>query len=1206
MTVNISLSSGSIDGGLRSADSGSYTNALAGSVITGGSGGTEGGWGWWLTGGVWNAYQTFLSFSYTPPTDERIVSADLRLGCTDTSGLSVNRNLRAFEYDFGSSVGSGDWRNTAWFAANGNIVDITNAQNCTSTQFMRGGSAELIDRLYDSSPLRLVVTSSDVSGANAPSGKEWGAVALGASSGTYRDPALIWTTIPEGTHEHVGGAQVRLSDGGWACLESDGAETPTITLEYRGTDDSSSTIATIPTGTSSTDFRVAVGAYQTLALVVDDDDNLYVLGPRGNSLGATMLVKAYEKGAGLTWTAKTARSYSTLAYDRGGVQGVAATWHNAGTGGTIVCVTARGSGNWNAYPSNDIMYALLNCNYLLTGSGSLLRNSGSGVTTWVDTAVTAVNYSRPANELGTGIDVQASLDAPLRGYFFGWSGTAYPGSGSTTFAARRYILSSDGTSVSIASASSYQSWAAKEADSKSRVLAISDVLFAVVTMDPDTGYGPSFNVLQNVGSSSTFTQFAYITLGSEGIASLPSPTTMAGTAAWDAVYDPTDNKIWLYYINTGDARSLMRTSIDMDTYLPTTEEVEVTDALGTGATSVATSIRVERNARFGDDNVLVSVAIDTSGVLTTDYYVDSFNLAPTAPTLTPKANFDADDDADFEWTFNDPNVSDTQSAYELDINTSAGVDELDTDWVSSSASLYTLSASTIANEGAYQWRVRTKDETGTPGPWSEYLTFQTSASGTVTITSPDTDNPDDAITSDYIIEWSVAGTTQVDYRVIVTRVDDSSTLLDTGWVASEDTSYTVSGMLSDIQYEVSVAVRNGASVESGAGTRLITPSYSAPEAPTVTVIADDDGGYILVVAENPATGTVELGTSADGFEDGVTGYDTTNCSFEQTSAYAAEGDYAALLTVTSASIAATVYVDATGLIEITGGDRYTVSCQAYAAASADNVAEAITWYDATSAELSSTSAATSLPASVWTECSYTASAPTSAAYAAPGIVVASPSAEQAVYIDELLFSVASDRPTPIGNEVHRRRADGTGSTIVIADEDDVGLDGSWYDYTAATRVAYEYRIRAIATTGSADSEWSGSETLTLQGVWLHDPLDAVGTARQYPYGKSSRSEAIDVPVQELQFAGRTYPVVEYGESQDDTWTVKIQIPHGLTWSDQVEALRDFAATRRTLVFRDNRGRAAYCSLTGYRGVDVDEGTEATINLRRVDWTDEEV
>ena len=1408
MTVNISYSDGTKDGTLRSNHS-SYWIALAGGgTFTGGSGGTVGYWGQQLSGDHY-IFETFLDFTYTAPTVERVVSAAFRFYHSAVWGSGVSRMLQVYEYDHGGAVTSADWRDGTWLGANSRLVDMSGAQQ-SNGMFIEGGSPDLATRLVSAGPLRVVIASSRTSSLTPPTDVEYNTLNCGAS-GTATGPALVWTTIPVSTHDHVSGAQVRLSTGAWAYLGSDGAASPAITLYHRATGGSPTTVATIPIGASSTDFRL-YGGLQSLALVVDSSDNLYVIGDSGNGLGANLLVLPYVKGGGTTWTLGTPRSYATPAYNWGVVQTLAAVWHDLGTAGTILCVAVRGSGDWAYAPTNDATYALLSCDYLLNGVGSLVKSQGSAMNLLVDQVADATRYTRPCNEIGTSLDVAVCPGAPTRGMVIGMSARSTPGVNSYHYG-WRYILSSDGSAIgSTAQATAVSPWATKDPNSKMRVLVLSSTVFVIVTMDADTGYGPEISAVMNSGSSSSFTQLAWIRLDADGPASLPAASTLAVTAAWDVVYNPEDGKIWLYYIDTAAPRRLLRTSVDTNTWRANADEVQVTAALGTGAASVARSIRVERNNRQGTSDILVSVAVDTSGVLTTSRYDDSFNVAPDAPTLTAKTNFDAAAATTFGWTFSDPNASDTQSAYQLQVDTTAGVLAYDSgeiasataayvavgskaeadnaslvpalpagvqtgdlllllaairnsgtgtpntpsgwtklldlancclfgkihsgvesaptvsftggaagattlaqtsalrnvplhvissatqlngsaqnvaypalaitqdncavltvgwkqdDWAATgdvtggpgskiSASGYStlgddagifwyrslqtaaanisagtvtvatggaaisragvvtlgpaghtptgathsLIANGVANEASYRWRVRNWDAAGLVGAWSSYGTFSTSASGTVTVTDPAADNPAGVVTDFYEIAWSVAGTIQASYRVVVTRVDDSTTLVDTGYVTSVDTSYLVENMLSDIQYQVSVTVRNAALVVSGAGTRLITPSYAAPEIPTLTVAVYDNSGYNLLTVHNPPPGSPSLGTTPDGFETGVTGYTATACNFTQSASAAYTGTYSAMLEVTGTPVQAYARQDAAHRVTVVAGSRYTVSFWAYSVAGYADAAISIDWWDVGGGYIDTSSVAVSIPAATWTFCSYTAEAPAGSVAAAFGPnLTSSPPTGEKIWVDELLLANASDRPIPTSNILYRRRADGTGDTATLTST--LGLDGTWRDYTAASGVVYEYMVRAVALVGTTDSAWSADTTLTLVGVWLHDPLDPQDTIYQYPYGRSARSGGIEVASKAQQYAGRTHPVVDYGENQLTTYQVQAVIPYGPTWDADLAAIRAFAEYRRTLMFRDNRGRAVYADFDGYKETDTDSGFTVSFSITEVDYT----
>lgn len=1138
-------------------------------------------WGTSLSAGTYKNSEAFMSFTYSLVSGEDVVSASLRATAVSALNTGVSRQLNMYEYDFGATLDSSDYRTSTWVSSATLLGGYENAQNA-GTQRMIMGSDNLTSRVAtDTSPLRVVVVSSRFT-SSTPSVDETASFSASERTGTSNDPALVWLSTPQHAHQNVLGAQVRLSSGAWAYLVSDGAATPTITLQYRTPEDTTSTIATIPTGSSTTDFTVQ-GSLQALALARDSSDNLYVAG-RGYST-SVLAVKGYTKGAGATWTPATMCTVSMPTYTAS-ITNVAATWHNVGgTYGTLVVFTARRNGNTDSVQYHQISYALMACSNILSGTS----------TATVAGAIPALvpYWGVVANVDGTGLDVQAPSDATTRGYVMSWSHAITHGD--LLHNAARYTLSADGTSISSQAISSYDVWSDQNPAGKIRILAISNTLFAVVTIDSLDGWGPTIQVLQNVGTSSTFSELAYVTLDGT-VATLPSASTLAVTVAWDALYDNVENTIWFYYTDVGDASKIYRTSVSLNTWLANGDEVLVVDS----AATTIDSIRVERNARSGDDNVLVTYTEDT----TSYYVIDSLNAAPTAPTLTPHASFDADVDTTFEWTFNDPNTYDSQSAYQLQVvDVSDSSVDVDTGKVVLSTESHVVTGGSLGNEKSFQWRVRTYDQDDAVSPWSTYGTFSTSASGTVTVIDPATDNQAGIYTSDYTVEWSVAGTTQADYRVVVTRTDTSEELLNTGWVTSTDTTYSVTGMLSDIEYQVAITVRDALLIESGTGTRLITPSYSNPEEPTCTATAFSDSGYILVSVTNPESGTTDIGTTPYDYESGVTEMTGTDCTVTQSSDYAYEGTYSAKMVVTGTPASASMRPTyATEKVAITAGQRYTISYRAYSVSGYASLADEIDWYDDSDVYISTASNSTPAASGAWTSRSHTAEAPAGAAYAVYGPTLdSSPATGKTLYVDILLLAVASDKPVPTGNKIYRRRSDGTGSTDTIATESDVGSNGSWRDYTAVSGVEYEYKARAVAPIGATDSEWTAGVTLTLSGVWLHDVLDPEGTIKQYPYGRSARSTGIDVASSELRFAGRTYPVVQYGDQQDDSYSISIIVPFGSTWVSDTTALQDFVQNRRTLYVRDNRGRAAYCTLSGYQERDADEGTSVSFTAKRIDY-----
>lgn len=132
-----------------------------------------------------------------------------------------------------------------------------------------------------------------------------------------------------------------------------------------------------------------------------------------------------------------------------------------------------------------------------------------------------------------------------------------------------------------------------------------------------------------------------------------------------------------------------------------------------------------------------------------------------------------------------------------------------------------------------------------------------------------------------------------------------------------------------------------------------------------------------------------------------------------------------------------------------------------------------------------------------------------------------------------------------------------------------------------------------------------TSSVALEGVWLNDPEDAEASASNFIYGKAARSFSHAHQSDAIHYAGRMYPVVDYGEQVDDTYDVALQVPHGTDWVTKLEELTSFTALHRTILFRDNRGRVVYGVLSGYAETDTEWGTQVGFQMHRVDF-DEEV
>lgn len=828
---------------LRSSDPTNYADAYAGTTSLTVVSGTPHPYGIGLVAGTRVVNQILDEYTYTLPTDEYVVTAYFRYVHDSSLTPSSERTLSVRSYDWGGTVTTADWRTLAQWNALPELA-YTSAVNAVGNDvaFLAGGPA-LMARLATTGTVR-TVTSTGAYGAG-PSVDTQTYIESVDAAGTTSDPSLVYTTLPRSTLAWVMGAQAQLSDGTWATLEASAPAVgvaPTVTLvHHSGT--VRTVIATVPTGTTSSTFSVSAPGQQALALLADSTDNLYVLGALGSSTNS-LAARAYTKGVGLVWTAGTIRSTPLSSYD-GPINNVVGAWHNIATSGTIVSVCSHAFATRNTSTSGQVSYAVLNCNYLLTGVGSILRQSGNAAGLLVSSAAGTV-YNAAINETGSMLDIAPS--SATRGYVVSQSRATILGEYYRVSQAR-YSLAADGTisSAALTIAIDTNAWGSKDAGAKARVLGASDTMFVAIAADRDSGGGIHPVVIQNVGTSSTFTKLGQTYLDDDG-PSMPTTADLAVSPAWDALYDPIENTVWVYYLDPADANRLMRTDFDLNAMLASGLAHEVDAAVG-AALSTVRGVRVARGANPSDTALVTCAVRSSGGAHSTVYVLDTFNQAPSSPTLTPKANYDATTASAFTWTFVDPNPGDTQSAYQLVIQTSAGAAVYDSGKVVSAVSSHNLTAGTLTNGNSYQWRVRTYDSDDVVGEYSAFSPFSVSAGGAVTITDPAVDNPAGVITDDYAIDWSVSGTTQAAYRV--TMVRGGATVLDTGWVASTATTYNVTGMTTGVQHTISVKVRNAGLVESGTGTRLITPDYGAPEVPTLTISSNSDEGYIEIVITNP-------------------------------------------------------------------------------------------------------------------------------------------------------------------------------------------------------------------------------------------------------------------------------------------------------------------------------------------------------------------
>lgn len=789
--------------------------------------------------GQYAVLQGFMKWTYAVPTGEQVASAALRFYHVDAVATGVSRDLEVRQYAWAAPLAGASFRSRAQLSAL-TLLGKLNDANAGKSKYALVGSGNLLSVVAGGSGTLSAVLAPVRNVGGSPTTYEYSYVSSAEAAGTTSDPALVFTSAARSTLHGVISGSVKLSDGTWMVLESDGAAVPVVNLR-RHTGTAVTTVAAIPLGATAGTFDYPRGT-QSFALAVDASDNVYVIGVSG-ATATSVAVQAYVK-SGATWTQKAVMSGAAPGYSAP-INNVGAAWHATGGAGILFVLLGHAAGTGNADAStNDVAYAALSASVALAGAGTVLLAGDAAPGLLLPLQSAAGYFNSYTNETGSGLDVIPGTGGV--GYLASHGKSSTLGQNAPVGIARYEVTAAGAVTAAYRLSGNY---ATKDASSKVRVIGIGGTSVAVVTADSASGWGLVVQPYQ-VTSSGWTALSDPIRLDAESVTGMPAASLLAVSGAWDAVYVPNENKLWIYFPDVTDPRIVRRTGVSLTTYVATRESVTVSTVGAAGGTNLA--VRAQRHTPTGT-TALVTVAHKSSGaVLSTAYVVDTFNLPPNAPALTPRTNFDATAAAVFAWTVNDPNVGDAQSAYQLQIiNAGTSAVVVDTGKVTSATASRTVAGGTLTNGVSYQWRVRTYDALDQVSPYSSYSTFTTGAGGSVTITDPVADNPAGVITDDYLVKWSVAGTTQAGYRIVLVRTDTGATVSDTGWVTSTVMQATVSGMVTDVQHQVQVTVRNASLVTSVTGTRYITPSYGTPEVPLLTVEAFPGGGYVLLTIDNP-------------------------------------------------------------------------------------------------------------------------------------------------------------------------------------------------------------------------------------------------------------------------------------------------------------------------------------------------------------------
>jgi len=543
----------------------------------------------------------------------------------------------------------------------------------------------------------------------------------------------------------------------------------------------------------------------------------------------------------------------------------------------------------------------------------------------------------------------------------------------------------------------------------------------------------------------------------------------------------------------------------------------------------------------------------------------TYNHTPTAPSnLAPYGGIGLNPAIDnvFSWLHNDGD-GDPQSAYQLLIKrVSDGATVLDTGKVASAQQYRTIAAGALTAGVEYQWQVKTWDTANAASPYASLVSFYASSTPVATITYPAADN-DIVGTSnvELVFEFSDpdTGDNMSAYKVRLLS-DADAELYTTGKVSSVSlrTLAIPYSLVDDTYYRAELTLWDSTDTASEVVVRRFYCDVTPPITPVLVATANQAAGKIALVIDNSHANTT-IDAAAFTHNGAIVG---GNCVIDAQNEYA----YASFV-ATGDPLSIRFFVTDTGLV--------TDDCKISITDTSNN--------DIVSETL--TCSATIFEHGL----SFTGTEGTT--YRAR--VQKMTATTNQLWVDKI---IVQSEVLVLTNDIYRKRS---GTTAWERIAKDLAPDATYDDYAVASGVTYDYRARAWGENSVLADSSTGSATLTLNGLWLNDAADPV-TALQLLLHIAPTKERKQQDITLIKLAGRSLPVVEFGETRSNTLGIERVTLTGTTHKAELEALYDSQAT---LILRDYRGRKVFGVIGGLDIEDEHYGERIGFDFTAVDYNE---
>lgn len=390
-------------------------------------------------------------------------------------------------------------------------------------------------------------------------------------------------------------------------------------------------------------------------------------------------------------------------------------------------------------------------------------------------------------------------------------------------------------------------------------------------------------------------------------------------------------------------------------------------------------------------------------------------------------------------------------------------------------------------------------------------------------------------TASGVYNWTFSdpdsGNTQSAYQLLIKRVSDGVTVVDTGKVASTTSSHTLTAatLTNNVQYQWQVKTWDNKDL---AGPYSSLATFWASAKPTVSITT-------------PATDGATVATSSL----------TAQWSFSDPES---EGQSAYQVKLTDN---ADVVLWDSGKVSDVNARSRTI---AYTLVNSTSYKVKVTAWDAK--DISSTEVVRTFTTSFTPP-------------ETPSIVIRPNSEDGYIevvidnsaeyFISPFMLITETSGPTISSNDILRRKLGETAWTRIAKA---VPTNDEYKDYAAASGITYEYKVQANGNNGTTSDSVVLSGSITLIGVWLHDVADPAGTVHKFKYDGRGRGSDWKPEVAMMQFAGRSRPMAEFGESGEGKVSARLE----MMIDDLDHTKLDTLAKRQgTICYRDGRGRKVF-------------------------------